>query len=141
MAPPASLVVRSTPQRACTRHLTAYRTSSKCSSSSPYHDSAWCSKKIARKQNNNGERWHSFLKFVYLRVAIASRQLTNTRPAKSNLHEYASKTSSAQTSPPSSTRSSNCTASFYLRVRNFSKHHPRPLHPLPYHSTPPSKRL
>ena len=36
------------------------RTSSKYSSSCPYHGFAWCSKRTAQKQNSSGEKWRSF---------------------------------------------------------------------------------
>lgn len=66
-----------------------------------------------------------------------NRQLTYLRSASSNPHGYVSKTSSAQTSQPNSTRSSNSTANSCSRARSSSNQVPQPAQ---YRSIPPSKK-
>jgi hypothetical protein len=96
--------------------LNRHRTSSRCSSSCPYHGCAWCSKKTARRQNSSGGKWRSFSRSDAPCTSCRQR-VTNTlrRSARFNQHAYASRTSYAATSRQNCTRSSNCTVNCSLR--------------------------
>jgi hypothetical protein len=104
------------------------RTSSKCSSSCPYHGCAWCSKRIALKLSNSEETWRSFLRSD-AHCASCLQRVTDTRrrSARFNQHAYASRTSYAATSRQNFTRSSSCIANSSSRdPSSLSPNRPRP---------------
>jgi hypothetical protein len=104
------------------------RTSSKYSSSCPYHGCAWCSKRIALKLSNSEETWRSFLRSD-AHCASCLQRVTDTRrrSARFNQHAYASRTSYAATSRQSFTRSSSCIANSSSRdPSSLSPNRPRP---------------